>query len=125
MSGMNWGDVPTWVAAIFAGGVALFAYQTIRSQQEQIGEQRVFIGEQSATLALEREALRAAAEDRKWEQARHVIVSHDRLGGAGVRWLVDVSNVSNSPITDVRLRFGQVVGAQEVYWGARLERHPG
>lgn len=124
VSGVNWGDVPTWLASVFAGGAALFAYQTIKSQREQIGEQRVFIGEQSATLELERAELRAAAEDRRWAQARLVRMDHHKAGGEidgqGVRtegdhWDVIVVNGSDAEVHRVEVRFGTAYTASEVF----------
>lgn len=103
---MQWGDVPTWGAAVFAGGAAWFAYQTIKSQRQQIGEQRQFIAAQSANLALERTELRAAAEDRKWSQARQIRMHHHEAGAAtdgeantvgADHWVVTVQNASELP----------------------------
>lgn len=129
---MDWGDVPTWVAAVFAGGAALFAYQTIKSQREQIGEQRVFIAEQSVNLELERAELRAAAKDRRKAQAQQIKVYHRKAGGevTGVgtptvddHWVVTVSNFSTSPIHDVEVRFGAAYLAAEIYaWP--INAHP-
>lgn len=118
---MNWGDAPTWVAAVFAGGAAWFAYLTIRSQRKQIEEQRVFIGEQSANLTLERAELRAALETRRWAQAKQVTMTY-RTGGhsdrdsAGSltgydRWQAVVTNGSDDVVTDVMVRFGDAYNA--------------
>lgn len=120
---MNWGDAPTWLAAVFAGGAALFAYQTIRSQREQIGEQRQFIAEQSATLELERAELRAAAEDRKWAQARQLRMHHhkaisrhiDGIAGEEDHWIVTILNTSDAPVHGIEVRFGTAYVAVEVY----------
>ncbi|MFI5685888.1 hypothetical protein [Streptomyces sp. NPDC051636] len=79
MSVINWGDVPTWLGTLFAAAAAGAAVWTMKSQRDQIREQRVFIGEQSATMALERAELRAAAEDRRWAQARRVRMMQRRL----------------------------------------------
>ncbi|MEU7431076.1 hypothetical protein AB0B07_09495 [Streptomyces sioyaensis] len=96
MSGIDWGDAPTWFGSVFAAAAASFAYMTIKSQREQIEEQRIFIAEQSETLQLEREALRAAAVDRRETQARTV-----RVYIPSSSHLLRVHNDSNSPIHDV------------------------
>ncbi len=47
MSAANWGDIPTWAAAIFAGAAAAFAGYTLRAQAKQINdlrEKEVFAG---------------------------------------------------------------------------------
>ncbi|MFE5996754.1 hypothetical protein ACFQ6C_07650 [Streptomyces sp. NPDC056454] len=100
MSSIDWGDAPTWIAAVFAGGAALFAGLTIRSQRQQIAEQREFIGEQSQNLRLEREALEAGRQDRRRAQAELVFVRKTPQG-MGL-----VTNSSGSPITLVTLRAG-------------------
>ncbi|MFE7388371.1 hypothetical protein [Streptomyces sp. NPDC057582] len=116
MSSVDWGDAPTWIAAIFAGGAALFAGMTIRSQRQQIDEQRAFIGEQSANLLLERELLRAQADDRRRAQARAVtmfsrqVYTTEEADFADV-WQVWVSNPTDEPITDVWVRFGDTYTA--------------
>ncbi|MEU1941090.1 hypothetical protein ABZ554_01145 [Streptomyces sp. NPDC020125] len=124
MGPLPWGDVPTWIAAIFAGGATWFARQTIKSQRQQIIEQRQFIAEQSATLALERSELRAAAEDRKWAQARKILMHHREAGAATDgdgnttgpdHWVVTVRNDSDSPVHEVDVRFGTAYLAAEVY----------
>ncbi|WP_030024916.1 hypothetical protein [Streptomyces monomycini] len=119
MNAIDWGDAPTWVGALFAGGAALFAYQTIRSQRRQISEQQDFIAEQSATMALERAALRAAAEDRRRAQARRVRL-HCRLHASRVTqdeegnpvyiedcWRVVIHNDSEESIRCLTARFGE------------------
>ncbi|MER6235942.1 hypothetical protein ABT185_07680 [Streptomyces clavifer] len=123
MSLVDLGDVPTWIAAVFAGGAALFAGLTIRSQRQQITEQREFIGEQSANLTLERAELRAAQEERKWAQAKQVVMTFRTAGfteqdGAGGligydRWDVHVVNGSDEPVRDVLVRFGDTYNAVE------------
>ncbi|GHA28749.1 hypothetical protein GCM10010372_30710 [Streptomyces tauricus] len=139
MGPLQWGDVPTAVGALFAGGAAWFALQTIKSQRQQIGEQRQFIGdqlrfmaEQQQNLALERAELRAAAEDRRWSQARKVEVSHVRAastvndqGEALVdHWLVIVANRSDSPVHQVDVRFGTAYTAHEVHEWNPQRSHP-
>ena len=110
---------------MFAGGAAWFAYQTIKSQRQQIGEQQDFIDEQSRFMAdqrqnleLERAQLRDEAEARKWWQARRIRMDHRVIPigseGAG-RWGVEVRNDSFVPITDLQVRFGTAYIASEVY----------
>jgi hypothetical protein len=69
---INWGDAPTWAGAIFAAAAAAFTFITLRSQRQQLGEQRTFIGEQLVNLQAERDALAAAARARRSAQARQV-----------------------------------------------------
>ncbi|MEU3287826.1 hypothetical protein [Streptomyces longwoodensis] len=131
MSAADWGDVPTWIGAAGALGAAWFAYQTITSQREQIGEQRDFIAEQSRfmdeqrqNLELERAELRAAAEDRKWAQARQLKMvcrtassTSDDEGNAGDHdhWVVTVINYSDASVHEMDLRFGTAYVASEVW----------
>ncbi|MFJ2392839.1 hypothetical protein ACIOTI_08835 [Streptomyces sp. NPDC087843] len=130
MGPLQWGDVPTAVGALFAGGAAWFAFQTIKSQRQQIGEQRQFIGEQlrfmaeqQENLTLERAELRAAADDRKWAQARRLEMSHmeapgttDGQGRAVVdHWLVVLVNKSDAPVHQVDVRFGTAYTSSEVH----------
>ncbi|MEU9640918.1 hypothetical protein [Streptomyces sp. NPDC048188] len=121
MSVPEWvGDLPTWIGAGGALGAAWFAYQTITSQRQQIREQQAFIADQSATLALERAELRAAAESRKWTQAQQVarVVRRHRepVGDQGAAyWQVVVNNATDAPIRDVQVRFGDAYVAAEVY----------
>ncbi|RSS57460.1 hypothetical protein [Streptomyces sp. WAC01280] len=116
MAGIDWGNVPTWLGASFAAGAALAAFLTLASQRRQIREQRKFIEEQSATLALERQELLAVARDRTQAQARQVRMLMD-LSGRGVR----VTNGSDAPIRDVVVRFGDRPAsiAEEVLWDER------
>lgn len=123
MSGIDWGDAPTWLGACFAAAAAGAAVWTLASQRRQITEQREFIGEQSATLALERAELNAAAEDRKWAQARQVRMQHHEEGTRGNsgrlisadHWEVVVQNSSDAPIHQLEVRFGSAYVAAEVY----------
>ncbi|MGW7260805.1 hypothetical protein [Streptomyces sp. NPDC054834] len=108
MSGINWGDVPTWVGAVFAAAAAGAAVWTLKSQRDQIGEQRDFIAEQRAliaeqtsTLALERAELVHAAHERRRAQAEAIVWSTEG-------WLSVLTNHSGAPITD--LRFGHPSG---------------
>ncbi|MFD3646368.1 hypothetical protein ACFWUT_23380 [Streptomyces cyaneofuscatus] len=121
MSSIDWGDAPTWIAAVFAGGAALFAGLTIRSQRQQIAEQRNFIGEQSQNLTLERAELRASQEQRRRAQAKQVSMTFRTAGQSGAgdyntsvgydRWSVDVLNGSDEPVRDVMVRFGDTYNA--------------
>ncbi|MGW3572232.1 hypothetical protein ACWDSL_51725 [Streptomyces sp. NPDC000941] len=125
MGSIDWGDAPTWIAGVFAAAAAYYARGTLRSQQKQIREQREFIAEQSATLALERAELSAAAEERKWAQARQVrmrIWTARRVQRTWVRaregyerWDVEVENGSSEPVRAVKVRFGASYTASEAY----------
>lgn len=95
MSFPDWGDVPTWVGATFAALAAGAAVWTLKSQRDQIGEQRSFIAEQSANLALERQELMAVVQERREEQARAIKLEVTPP-------YVKVRNSSSDPITDVR-----------------------
>ncbi|MGW3913172.1 hypothetical protein ACWEBX_16895 [Streptomyces sp. NPDC005070] len=96
MSAINWGDAPTWLGAVFAAAAAAAAVWTLKSQRDQIDEQRTFIAEQSRTLELERQELMAAAQDRREAQARKIhLVAQDPD-------YIQVVNGSNDPITEVR-----------------------
>jgi len=118
MGEIDWGDAPTWLAGVFAAFAAYYTRGTLKSQQKQIDEQRTFIGEQAHNLHLERQALLAAAEDRRWEQARQVhfraLVTKSKggTGPGGVRlrstavWVGVVTNSSQAPISNVRVTFG-------------------
>ncbi|MFD5539105.1 hypothetical protein ACFWIJ_15050 [Streptomyces sp. NPDC127079] len=124
---LQWGDVPTAVATVFTGAAAWFAYQTIKSQRQQIGEQQEFITEQSRfmeeqrqNLVLERAELQAAAEDRRKWQARQVRMV-DRLVPVGTQGAalrsVEVANGSDAPVRDLEMKFGTAYVADEVYEG--------
>lgn len=118
MSVVDWGDVPTWIGGAGALAAGWFAYQTITSQRQQIGEQQAFIAEQMRfmneqreNLRLERLALEADADDRLRAQARLVVLRPRQESMATVpvselRWFVDVVNESSEPIRDVRVSFG-------------------
>ncbi|MFG2277534.1 hypothetical protein ACGFNQ_02450 [Streptomyces asoensis] len=131
MGPLNWGDVPTAVGALFAGGAALFAWQTIRSQRQQIGEQREFIGEQTRfmdeqrqNLELERAELRAVADDRRTDQAKRVKM-HSRKAGASTdgqgaqtpddHWEVTVTNSSDAPVRLAEVWFGNAYASSDVF----------
>lgn len=121
---MDSGDLATWVGSFFAATAAGATLWTLKSQRDQIGEQRRFIGEQSQNLALEREALRAAAVDRREAQAKRVQMSARKAGGqvdgegnviGHDHWEVRVRNQSDAPVHDVDVRFGEAYLAAEVY----------
>jgi hypothetical protein len=97
--GINWGDAPTWIAGTFAGAAAIYARGMLKSQQKQIAEQRAFIAEQSANLVLEREALKAQAEERRYSQARQIEAMRFQN-------TLRVSNLSDAPITNAEVQFG-------------------
>jgi hypothetical protein len=122
MGDIDWGDAPTWIAGLFAATAAYYTRGMLRSQQQQIREQREFIAEQSANLVLERQALQAQAEERKYSQARQIEAERFQHS-------LRVLNPSDAAITDVVVKFGdrlavrahQVVpagiGNHEVYRG--------
>ncbi|MCX4480260.1 hypothetical protein OOK44_28030 [Streptomyces cellulosae] len=122
------GDLPTWIGAGGAIGAAWYAFQTIKSQREQIGEQQTFIAEQMQfmddqrqNLLLERAELQAQAEDRRVAQARQIKMTYwpqgssgtDRYGnGTGYSgWHVEIANKSDDPIHNVIVRFGDTYDA--------------
>ncbi|MEU1478904.1 hypothetical protein [Streptomyces sp. NPDC005760] len=90
-----WGDVPTALAAVFTAFAAVAAWKTLGSQRKQIREQQAFIAEQSVNLALERQELRAVAQERREAQARRIVYEVTPP-------YVKVLNQSGDPITDVR-----------------------
>ncbi|MET8098120.1 hypothetical protein ABZV29_16820 [Streptomyces sp. NPDC005236] len=98
MDAINWGDAPTWLGAVFAAAAAAAAVWTLKSQRDQIDEQRVFIAEQSATLALERAALLDAAGDRRRAQAETIQWDTTESGMALI-----LTNHGRSPVTDVAM----------------------
>lgn len=133
MGPLNWGDVPTAVGALFAGGAAWFAYQTIKSQRQQIGEQQEFIGEQTRfmdeqrqNLQLERAELRAAAEARKWAQARQIAMHQRRTGSdnEGHGWVVTVQNPTDTLIRKVEVHFGTTYRAERAFTWPAFEHNP-
>lgn len=132
MSDIDWGDAPTWIAAVFAGGAAWFAGMTLRSQRRQIDEQREFIGEQAANLQLERAVLRADTDDRKRGQARQVTMQAivqgvgDSGEGRAEYWQVQIGNRTAEPIHDVSVQCGASISAARVilHGGVQTERGP-
>ncbi|MGI3199649.1 hypothetical protein ACRJ4W_15460 [Streptomyces sp. GLT-R25] len=127
--------MPTWIGGAGALAAGWFAFQTIRSQREQIGEQQAFIAEQTRfmddqrqNLELERAELRAAAEDRRWAQARQVRM-HQKMvggqpdGGGGLtepdHWAVTVQNASDAPVHQLEVHFGTAYRASDAWeWPA-------
>ncbi|MFF9199973.1 hypothetical protein ACF09L_32680 [Streptomyces sp. NPDC014779] len=131
MSDIDWGDAPTWIAAVFAGGAAWFAGMTLRSQRRQITEQQEFIREQSANLRLEREILRADADDRRRRQAQQVGMTVRLQGhGGGMQgpaleaWHVIVENRSAEPLHEVSVLCGGRIPATRAV-GANSDREYG
>ncbi|MFF9270440.1 hypothetical protein [Streptomyces rochei] len=127
MGPADFGDVPTWIGGAGALAAGWFAYQTIKSQRQQIDEQRAFIAEQTRfmddqrqNLELERAELRAAAQDRRWAQARMVEVKTSSAGagpygtGDPDHWRVIVANRTDAPLHDVEVRFGTAYRADAV-----------
>ncbi|WP_406191823.1 hypothetical protein OG331_47450 [Streptomyces sp. NBC_01017] len=91
---MDSGDLATWVGSSFAAIAAGATLWTLKSQRDQIGEQRQFIAEQSATLALERQELLASAQDRREDQARKIELEVTPS-------YVKVRNRSDDPLAEV------------------------
>ncbi|MFK0217932.1 hypothetical protein ACIQWN_07015 [Streptomyces vinaceus] len=115
MSGIDWGDVPTWAGAVGAGAAAIGAFLTVASQRKQIGEQRSFIERQSEVLALQESELVAVAADRSRAQARRVSMLATMRDGPdevypGIEnsrcWEACISNDSDEAIYDVEVRCG-------------------
>ena len=112
MSGIDWGDAPTWVAGAFAAAAAFYTRGMLKSQRQQIEEQRAFIAEQSTNLELERAELRAQADERRHGQARLVKMDthweplHSGDSTLGAFWTVFVESRSSEPLRDVTVRFG-------------------
>jgi hypothetical protein len=132
---LQWGDVPTWIGGAGALAAAWYAYQTITSQRQQIGEQQEFIAEQTRfmeeqrqNLVLERAELHAAADDRRVAQARQIRMHQrmlgsepDGMGGiVGVdHWSVTVQNPSDAPVHQLEVHFGSAYIASDAWeWPA-------
>ncbi|MFF5020230.1 hypothetical protein [Streptomyces sp. NPDC001165] len=100
MGAVDWGDVPTWLGGVFAAFAAYGAIATMKSQRQQIDEQRQFIRIQTALLELDH-------RDRTWAQALGVRVSAAEIKSGRKRWWrVVVRNRSSGPIFDVDVTFG-------------------
>ncbi|MCX4622799.1 hypothetical protein ACF09G_13080 [Streptomyces albogriseolus] len=128
MSVIDWGDVPTWLGAVFAAGAAGAAVWTLASQRRQISEQQQFIAEQTAFMAeqrqnlvLERAELEAALEERRREQAGQVrfevstYALRDDIDDEGnyveseeYHLHAHVRNESREPLHEVTVRLGEV-----------------
>ncbi|MBP5930180.1 hypothetical protein F3K39_19125 [Streptomyces sp. LBUM 1479] len=127
--------MPTWIGGSGALAAAWYAFQTITSQRQQIGEQREFIAEQTRFMAeqqlnlqLERAELRAAADDRKWAQARQVEMLKRQFGSDndGYTWAVTVQNPTDAILHQVEVRFGSSnLAARAVEWPAFDDPPPG
>lgn len=119
---IDWGDAPTWVAGAFAAAAAYYTRGMLKSQRQQIEEQRDFIREQSANLTLERRALMAQAEERRYAQARQVEAKRFQNS-------MRVRNNSDAAIKEVYVDFGDRrsvkacevvpagIGSHELYQG--------
>ncbi|MEV6540869.1 hypothetical protein [Streptomyces sp. NPDC051665] len=120
---MQPGDWATWVGSTFAAIAAGATLWTLKSQRDQIDEQREFIAEQSATMELERAELSAVAADRRVAQARRVVMSSGMLASTWVngvpgpddRWKAIVDNYSDAPVHNVEVRFGSAYSAAEAH----------
>jgi hypothetical protein len=94
MSGVAWGDVPTYGLLIGAGWTAWYATRAYRQQvkangllQRQLADQRGLIVQQTEVLGLQAEDLRQSLAERAGQadraveaQARLVYVSQEHLG---------------------------------------------
>jgi hypothetical protein len=111
---IDWGDAPTWVAGAFAAAAAYYARGTLKSQRQQIDEQREFIAEQAANLQLERAEYGAIAAERRRAQAALIRMEpNPQTHRSGLTdpwtewWLVKIHNRSSEPVRDVVVRFGE------------------
>ncbi|NNN30728.1 hypothetical protein HLK59_10200 [Streptomyces sp. S3(2020)] len=115
MGPINWGDAPTWIAGAFAAAAAFYARGTLKSQQQQISEQRDFIAEQAANLRLERQVLQEQLGERRSAQARQIRLAYSAGGGEfddetgdlvrADHWLVTVRNESDAPVYELTVSF--------------------
>ncbi|MGW1863741.1 hypothetical protein [Streptomyces collinus] len=131
MGPINWGDAPTWIAGVFAAFAAYYARGTLKSQREQISEQREFIAEQAANLRLERLELQAQMGERRSAQARLIRLSSTAEGAeldeetgqmvGADHWTVMVFNGSDAPIYDLTMTFA----GEPPVWVATVERTGG
>lgn len=121
---IDWGDAPTWVAGAFAAAAAYYTRGMLRSQRQQIDEQREFIAAQATNLEMERSELRAQAADRRRAQAAQIRMvpkpKQDR-GSANdpwtESWMVHIQNESPEPIHGIEVRFGDSHTAIGSYHG--------
>ncbi|MFI1923436.1 hypothetical protein [Streptomyces sp. NPDC020377] len=122
MSYIDWGDVPTWMGALFAALAAGAAVWTLKSQRDQIDEQREFIAKQAEVLNVERDVLILERKERIERQARMI-----RLGGYRYDGMLSaddqpasviVHNSSDAEIRDIAVCFGHLGPAIEAHaWG--------
>ncbi|MBT2505143.1 hypothetical protein J7I98_04370 [Streptomyces sp. ISL-98] len=111
MSGIDWGDAPTWAGVMFAAAAAYGALATMNSQRRQLSEQREFINRQMDVLALEHQDLGDALEARRRQQAQLVKFQYDLIPVAGTvtgarHWRIRVHNQSSGPVRQVSVAFG-------------------
>jgi hypothetical protein len=129
---MDAGDLATWVGSGFAALAAGATLWTLKSQREQIAEQRGFIAkqsdlitEQAANLLLEREELRAALADRRISQAQMVTMDVSESVGTTATadrngepidniFVVKMHNGSAEPLHGVTAHFGGELAADGV-----------
>ncbi|MEU6168076.1 hypothetical protein [Streptomyces tanashiensis] len=121
---IDWGDAPTWVAGVFAAAAAYYTRGMLKSQRQQIDEQRDFIAEQAANLELERSEFRALAAERRQAQAAKIRMEpkskQDRPGPNDPWtewWMVHIQNRSAEPVHDVVVRFGEAHTALSAFHG--------
>ncbi len=111
---IDWGDAPTWAGAVFAAAAAAAAVWTLKSQRDQIGEQRDFIGQQATVLELQRGQLLDQAKDRRIDQARRISMRAEKASPGNTaygpaepdHWQVFIRNDSAAPIRDVNVQYG-------------------
>jgi hypothetical protein len=99
------------VGGFFAGLAAFGALATLKSQRDQIRDQRAFIAEQADVLQLQRDELSASAEKRTWEQAQAVrfnpgAIIREEWQPQGVVRVAEVSNESGTAVHDVNALLG-------------------
>jgi hypothetical protein len=119
LSSIDWGDAPTWIGTVFGAAAAAFTLATLLSQRRQIQDQQAFIGEQLVNLRAEREALAAAAGERRSAQACQVTLRTRLVIGPegpedpdGYFFQVVVTNNSDRAITGVEADFGDLTAPQ-------------
>ncbi|MER7477427.1 hypothetical protein ABTX60_07190 [Streptomyces sp. NPDC126510] len=84
---------------------------TLKSQREQIRDQRAFIAEQTDVLQLQRDELSASAEKRTREQAQAVRLNPQedvraRWQARGIERVAEVRNESGAAVHDVNVLLG-------------------
>jgi hypothetical protein len=112
---VHWGDVPTWVGAVFLAAAALVGLLQLRRQSVELGTVRKDLQElQAEQLDLQLEPERIAARRDRRKQAEQVLCSRRkdqiRLEGnatAPSAWdYLLVTNTSDEPIRTVNVSFG-------------------